>query len=51
MGRIIAFHDIAWKRGPDFDKTPINVPEFWDGIKGGYRHEESNSARPARTTA
>jgi cephalosporin hydroxylase len=40
MGKIIAFHDIAWKRGPDFDKTPINVPEFWDGIKGGYRHEE-----------
>jgi predicted O-methyltransferase YrrM len=40
MGRIIAFHDISWKRGPDFDKTPINVPEFWDGIKGGYRHEE-----------
>lgn len=40
MGGIIAFHDIAWKRAPDFDRTPINVPEFWDSIKGGYRHEE-----------
>lgn len=40
MGKIVAFHDIAWKRAPDFDKTPINVPEFWDSIKGDYRHEE-----------
>lgn len=39
-GRIIAFHDISWKRGPGFDKTPIDVPEFWDSIKGDYRHEE-----------
>lgn len=40
LGKIIAFHDIAWKRGPEFDKTRIDVPEFWNSIKGEYRHEE-----------
>ncbi|WP_315833904.1 class I SAM-dependent methyltransferase [Bradyrhizobium prioriisuperbiae] len=40
MGRIVAFHDIAWKRAPDWVGTRIDVPEFWDSIKGNYRHEE-----------
>lgn len=33
MGRIIAFHDIGWARGPDFAKTRIDVPEFWEALK------------------
>lgn len=40
MGRIIAFHDLSWKRAPDWVGTRINVPEFWDSIKDDYRHEE-----------
>jgi hypothetical protein len=36
MGRIVAFHDLAWKRAPTWVGTPINVPEFWDSIKGDY---------------
>lgn len=40
MGRLIAFHDIAWKRAPDWKGTRIDVPQFWDSIKGSYRHEE-----------
>lgn len=40
MGRLIAFHDIAWCRAPDWVGTRIDVPQFWDSIKGGYRHEE-----------
>lgn len=39
MGRIVAFHDIAYVPKPR-DPKPIEVPEFWDSIKGGYRHEE-----------
>lgn len=37
---IVAFHDIGWKRAPGFDKTPIDVPQFWDSIKSNYRHQE-----------
>lgn len=40
MGRMIAFHDIAWRRAPDWVGTRIDVPEFWNSIKGDYRHEE-----------
>jgi predicted O-methyltransferase YrrM len=40
MGRIVAFHDIGWRRGPDWEGCRIDVPEFWNGIKSGYRHEE-----------
>lgn len=40
MARIVAFHDIAWRRAPDWVGTRIDVPEFWQQVKGGYRHEE-----------
>lgn len=40
MGKIVAFHDLAWHRAPEWVGTRINVPEFWESIKGGYRHEE-----------
>jgi predicted O-methyltransferase YrrM len=40
MGRIIAFHDINWHRAPEWVGTRIDVPEFWDEIKTGYRHQE-----------
>ncbi|TGT76727.1 MULTISPECIES: class I SAM-dependent methyltransferase [unclassified Mesorhizobium] len=40
MGRLIAFHDIAWKRAPTWEGVRIDVPEFWDQIKAGYRHQE-----------
>lgn len=41
LGQIIAFHDIAWRRAPEWnDGTRIDVKEFWDSIKGDYRHVE-----------
>jgi predicted O-methyltransferase YrrM len=40
MGRIVAFHDIAWRRAPEWVGTRIDVPEFWNEIKHGYRHQE-----------
>ncbi len=41
MARIVAFHDIGWlPRPPPSKKMPIDVPELWNSIKGGYRHEE-----------
>ncbi len=38
MGRIVAFHDIAWKRKRG--ETDIEVPQFWERIKQGRRYEE-----------
>lgn len=40
MGRIVAFHDIGWRRAPEWVGTRIDVPEFWAEIKTGYRHQE-----------
>ena len=41
MARIVAFHDIAWKRVVhDTKKLPIDVPKVWAEIKGGYKHTE-----------
>lgn len=40
LGRIVAFHDIAWRRAPEWKGQRIEVPEVWNEIKGGYRHEE-----------
>lgn len=34
MARIVALHDIAWKRPPDWKEgRRIHVPEFWQQIK------------------
>ena len=40
MSRIVAFHDIGWK--PKEGGPQIDVPEFWNAIKGNYRHSEIN---------
>lgn len=40
MCRIVAFHDINWKKPPHPKKLPIEVPVLWNEIKGQYRHKE-----------
>ena len=39
MARIVAFHDIAYVPKKTMPKE-IEVPQFWNAIKGGYRFEE-----------
>lgn len=46
MGRIIAFHDIAWRRAPDWVGVRIDVPEFWASIKGDYARTEEFKSCP-----
>ncbi len=38
--RLVAFHDIAWRRAPEWQGTRIDVPALWDSIKLRYRHRE-----------
>jgi hypothetical protein len=40
MARIVAFHDLSWKRAPDWVGTRIDVPEFWASIKGGFERTQ-----------
>jgi cephalosporin hydroxylase len=40
MGKLVAFHDIGWKRAPEWVGTRIDVPEFWNSIKDGFLHDE-----------
>jgi predicted O-methyltransferase YrrM len=40
LSRVVAFHDIAWRRAPEWVGVRIDVPEFWAEIKDEYRHEE-----------
>jgi len=41
LGRMVAFHDIAWKRPPEWNGYPrIEVPQFWARIKGDHKHHE-----------
>ncbi len=40
MGRMVAFHDIAWSRPLAWDGVRIEVSEFWNELKSAYRHEE-----------
>ncbi|WLB14820.1 class I SAM-dependent methyltransferase (plasmid) [Bradyrhizobium elkanii] len=40
LGRMVAFHDISWRRAPDWVGTRIDVPEFWSVLKADYRHQE-----------
>jgi predicted O-methyltransferase YrrM len=40
MGDIIAFHDISWRREPEWKGIRIDVPEFWNEIKDNYLHQE-----------
>lgn len=39
--KLVAFHDIAWKRAPEWVGTRIDVPQFWNSIKhSGERFKE-----------
>lgn len=38
--KLFAYHDIGWRRAPEWVGTRIDVPEFWNEIKDDYRHEE-----------
>lgn len=40
MSTIVAFHDINWRRAPEWVGIRIDVPAFWDRIKGGFVHRE-----------
>lgn len=40
MGRMVAFHDIAWRRMRGFDGVPIDVPQLWNAIKDGFVYRE-----------
>lgn len=40
MGKVVAFHDIAWHRAPEWVGTRIDVPQFWDRVKHDFRHVE-----------
>ncbi len=40
VSRIVAFHDIAWKRPDDYRGTRIDVPAVWAELKATHRHEE-----------
>jgi hypothetical protein len=40
LARIVAFHDIGYRQPPGGRNKGIEVPIFWDAIKGGFRHEE-----------
>lgn len=37
---MVAFHDIAWHRAPEWQGVRIDVPQFWNGLKRDYRHKE-----------
>jgi cephalosporin hydroxylase len=40
MASIVAFHDLAWRRAPEWVGTRIDVPQFWASIKGDYARTE-----------
>lgn len=42
LGRVVAFHDIAWLRPPDWSEnySRMDVPEFWQNMKAKYHHRE-----------
>lgn len=40
MGSMVAFHDISWKRAPEWQGVRIDVPQFWDSIKDDFPHRE-----------
>lgn len=41
IGKIVAFHDIAWHRAPDWKEgIRIDVPEFWHVIKFAWKRVE-----------
>lgn len=41
--KMVAFHDISWRRKPEWKGRRIEVPLFWENIKSGRRHDECRS--------
>jgi predicted O-methyltransferase YrrM len=48
MGRIVAFHDLAWRRAPEWVGTRIDVPQFWASIKDQFVRTEEICLDPSR---
>lgn len=44
MGKMVAFHDIGFFRDRPWT-VPIDAPQFWDSIKGGYTNVEIRKDR------
>lgn len=40
ISKLVAFHDIAWKRAADWQGVKMDVAEFWNDIKFSYRYQE-----------
>lgn len=40
MAKMVAFHDISWKRAHDWVGSRIDVPQFWEETKKRFRHVE-----------
>lgn len=40
IGKIVAFHDIAWRNEPKDRGYMIDAPIFWDEVKWDYRNVE-----------
>lgn len=40
LARILALHDIAWHRQPEWKGIRIDAPIWWNQHKAEYRHEE-----------
>jgi predicted O-methyltransferase YrrM len=40
MGKLVAFHDIAWHRERTWIGVRIDVPQFWERVKPNYRRRE-----------
>ena len=48
--RIVAFHDIGWIRPEKYLQSKVvEVPQFWNDIKGKHRHEEFIDYSTGRT--
>lgn len=40
MGRMVAFHDVAWFRVAKWEGVRIDVPQLWNNLRPQYRHVE-----------
>lgn len=40
LGRMIAFHDVAWYRAATWEGTRIDVPMLWNNLRPQYRSVE-----------
>jgi predicted O-methyltransferase YrrM len=48
--RIVAFHDIGWKKPPDYKQAKlVEVPQFWAEVKQKRRHQEFIDYSTGRT--